>query len=177
MSSQPVHKRPSRNVPVVAFEDFLSWCCGSKEQKHTQSNCWLCDNLWHQLHSAVGYTNNACLYDCVHSLGKLHLRKVPQWETRRKFSCRQESAPGVARTIAAFPVIQKSVCKSNQPKANLSWLQLIADSEGKHIMPIIHILENVAANYLPILILVLSTTPVIDFCAREVISFLQRRMV
>lgn len=39
MSSQPVHKGPLWKVPVVAFEDFLSWRCGSKEQKHTQSNC------------------------------------------------------------------------------------------------------------------------------------------
>lgn len=33
--SQPLHERTLWNVPVVAFKDFLSWCCGSKEQKHT----------------------------------------------------------------------------------------------------------------------------------------------
>lgn len=34
MCSQPVDGRTPLNAPVVALQDFLSGCCGGKEQKH-----------------------------------------------------------------------------------------------------------------------------------------------
>lgn len=45
--SQPVQERTLWNVPAVAFKDFLSWCCGSEEHKHTCRITVLALTTWH----------------------------------------------------------------------------------------------------------------------------------
>lgn len=52
--SQPVQERTLWNVPAVAFKDFLSWCCGSEEHKHTCRITMLALTTWHWFYLDLG---------------------------------------------------------------------------------------------------------------------------